>query len=250
MPGHLDDPFDPTDRCWYKKDNQPRTIKSNISSPSSSSGAASFASPNSSRVISSKSPSGTRSTSRTRHPGATSPFAAPDPEQHAFRGHRRNQRHDTRQGSSARPLADASNALTARVDPDEGRRKMHMLSPQQGAGTPPNTVRRARKSRDHKPTSPRRSSSTPAGGNPHPHTKKDAMRAWHPTPPVPPGKSWYIPRQDASYPSKNSKPTRHRRASSGSATLPDTRPLLQKRTGVMRGWYTAVCRRFGVVGAD
>jgi len=126
------------------------------------------------------------------------------------------------------------------------------------AGIPPNTAqaRRGRKSREQRPT--RRSSSTPAGGNPH--TRNDAMRAWHPTQPLPPGESWYIRRRDPPHPklkldakvNENLKPTRHRRASSGSATLADTRPVKNSNgTGVMKGWYTAVCRKFGVVpGAD
>lgn len=80
------------------------------------------------------------------------------------------------------------------------------------------------------------------------------MRTWQP---LPPGQSWYVRRRDPPHPKSkldakmntNLQPTRHRRASSGSATLADTRPV-KTRTGVMRGWYTAVCKRFGVVGAD
>ena len=130
---------------------------------------------------------------------------------------------------------------------------------QGAAGMPPNTAqaRRGRKSREQRPT--RRSSSTPAGGNPH-TARNDAMRAWHPTQPLPPGESWYIRRRDPPHPklkldakiNENLKPTRHRRASAGSTTLADTRPAKNsKGTGVMKGWYTAVCRKFGVVpGAD
>ena len=86
------------------------------------------------------------------------------------------------------------------------------------------------------------------------------MRAWHPTQPLPPGESWYIRRRDPPPHTKlkldakvneNLKPTRHRRASSGSATLADIRPVKNsKGTGVMKGWYAAVCRKFGVVGAN
>ena len=207
--------------------------------------------------------SSSKYTSKTRSPGATSTIVPSDiGHGHASRSHRHNYGRDG-QGSSAQPFADASNSLT-RVDPDERRRKMHVRSPPPGfqqrdvvllqgaAGTPPNTVRRGRKS--HEQRSTRRSFSTPAGGNQNQYTRKDAMQACHPAQPFPPGQSWYIRRRDSPHPkskldakvNQNLKPTPHRRASSGSVTSTD----VKTGTGVMRGWYTAVRKRFGAVDAD
>ena len=224
-----------------------------------------------------KSPkSGTRSTSRTRSPGSPStPIIAADLGQgHTSRGHIHSHGRGTRlEGSSTQPLADASNlrllprALDSEDLLERRRRKMRDLlsspTPQGreaaglplGPGPPPNNARRGRKSRDHHQRPTRRSSSTPAGGSQR-MRKDDAMRAWHPTQPLPPGQSWYIRRRDPPHPKLNAngnkdlKPTRPRRASAGSATLADPRslPVQKGTTGVMKGWYTAVCKRFGVAG--
>jgi hypothetical protein len=187
-------------------------------------GEAFFVNPHSSQIPSSKPPFGTESAQSRHSPRATATFiVAADGYGHAPRGRHQHHRRDGKKPST-RTLADASNSSQA--DSHETRRKQRTKQ---------------------------RSSSTPAGNR---HTRKDTIHAWYPTQPIPPGRSWYLPRQDPSKPRSNYadakmkvKTPRHRRASFGSqpnpAVLKNTQSV-DKGTGGMRGWYTAVCKRFGV----